>query len=150
MSKIKSPRKLAAITLVGLGLAGVSVASAASLTLNGEGASAVQAGTISVDGTCQESPITFSFTLDGNNPGELATDDTFGYPATTDAIVLTAIDEACAGKTIKVALGDSGNNSLGEYAGDAEGGPLELSLADFGGSSVDASDVAQVSVTIFD
>ena len=151
MSKIKSPRKFAAVSLLGLGLAGVSVASAASLDLNGDDASAVQAGTAAVDGVCQESTIAVSFTLDGNTPGELAEDTSFGYPGSDDAIVLTAIDADCAGKNIKVALGDSANVSLGEYGpAAASAGALTLSLADAFGAAVDAADVAQVSVTIYD
>lgn len=151
MSKIKSPRKFVAVSLVGLGLAGVSVASAASLDLNGDDASAVQAGTAAVDGVCQESTIAVSFTLEGNDVGELAEDTSFGYPGTDDAIVLTEIDADCAGKNIKVALGDSANVSLGEYgAAAASAGALTLSLADDFDAAVDAADVAQVSVTIYD
>ena len=152
MSKIKSPRKFVAVSLVGLGLAGVSVASAASLDLNGDDASAVQAGTANVDGVCQESTIAVSFTLDGNTPGDLVEDTSFGYPESDDAIVLTGIDADCAGKNIAVALGDSANLSLGEYGPvTATPGALSLSLADdFGDDPVNAAQVAQVSVTIYD
>ena len=152
MSKIKSPRKFAAVSLLGLGLAGVSVASAASLTLNGADASAVQAGTAAVDGTCQESTIVVSFTLQDNSPGTLEAGEDFGYPSTTDAIVLTEIDAACAGKNIKVALGTAAGVALGEFSStSAAEGPLALSLASaFDDGPVDAAQVAQVSVTIFD
>ena len=152
MSKIKSPRKFAAVSLLGLGLAGVSVASAASLDLNGDDASAVQAGTAAVDGVCQESTIAVSFTLEGNDVGELAEDTSFGYPGTDDAIVLTEIDADCAGKNIKVALGNGTGTSLGEYGPEeAAEGPLALSLASaFDDGPVDAAQVAQVTVTIFD
>lgn len=158
MSKklFKNPRKTVAIALVGLGLAGVSVASAATLTLNGNDATAVQAGTASVDGVCQESEIIISFSLDGNDVGALEHgDDDFGYPSANDVIVLTAIDEDCAGKNIKVALGDEDNIRLGQEYGPmaAAAGPLSLSLAAggaFGAAAIDAADVAQVAVTIFD
>ena len=152
MPKKSNTRKTAALGLAFLGLAGVTVASAATLTLNDNGSSAVQAGTIDVDGVCQDTDIDVSFTLNGSTPGQLVVNPNgFGYPADVDAIVLTAIDAACAGKNIEVALGDSLDNKLGEYfSADAVAGALTISLATEFDAVVDAADVAQVSVTIYD
>lgn len=154
MSK-KNVRKTAAIGLAFIGLAGVGVASAAQLTLNGGDQNLVQANTADFHGSaCQTSTITATFTLSGATPGSLATESSFGYPSTTDAVRLASIDSACAGKTIKVALGGSGNTLLGtEYSAPAATGPLVLSLGasgDFGPTAISPNSITKISVTIFD
>lgn len=152
---LKGPRKIVAVTLVGLGLAGVSVASAAQLTLAGDSEALVQAGVDDLTASlCQSTTIDVDFTLAGVAPGNLVTGTSFGYAAGPDAVRLTAIDAACTGKNIRVALGDDDNLLLGaQYSGTAAAGALTLSLAaggPFGATAVSTADIAHISVTIFD
>ena len=155
--KWNTRRKALAVGLAVLGVAGLSLASAAQLTLNGQDSDLVQAGVDSIDANlCQSSTINVSFTLEGATPGTLATGGEFGYPAAADAIELDAIDGECAGKQIKVALGDADGDLVGtEYSGTAAEGVLTLALngtdSDFGAAMNNAAidSIAQVSVTIF-
>ena len=165
MSKkfIKHPRKTVAMALVGLGLAGVSVASASSLVVNGDDSNLVQAGsddkTIS---TCQTTAIDVSVGLDdgnGNGAGHLnhgtGDVDDFGYVAADDVVILDAIDQACEGRTVKVAFGGQQGELLAEYEGlvPDDGGVLTLPIASFQlhpGFFAPGAATAKVSVTILD
>lgn len=159
MSK-KNLRKTAAIGLAFIGLAGVGVASAATLDLTGGNQDLVQANTVDFSGDgCQVAPIVATFTLaTGVTPGSLGTGGSFGYPTAPDAVRLTGINAAaqpvgCAGKVLKVALGDDEGNPLGEYTGSVSAGTVTLSLAaagNFGSSAVVVDDIDQISVTIYD
>lgn len=153
-------RKTAAIGLAFLGLAGVTVASAANLGVNGENSGTlVQAGVddLSAD-LCQNGPINVTFTNAGDQPGSLSTGLPFGYDAGTDALWLTPISEDCDEKTIEVALGNEAGGILGETAPHVLDDETSLTLALNGsnpafGSAFDNDDIeaiAWVSVTIYD
>lgn len=145
-------RKALAVGLAVLGVAGLSLASAAQLQLNGGAQDLVQAGTADLTAdTCQTSEIDVSFTLEDNAAGVLTEGSSFAYNEGADAVLLDAIDAACAGKNLKVALGDSDGTLLGEYStATAAAGELVIALADGFGSNVDASQIGRVAVTIFD
>lgn len=157
-NKKNNRRKALAVGLAVLGVAGLSLASAAQLTLNGQDSNLVQAGVDDINASlCQTSTIDVEFTLAGATAGDLTTGSTFGYPAAVDAIVLDKIDTACAGKTIKVALGTTAGAVVGsEYTSTAAAGPLTLALngtgSNFGSALGNAAidSIGQVSVTIFD
>ncbi|NUU18913.1 hypothetical protein HP550_16805 [Cellulomonas humilata] len=154
-TKSKKSRKGIAVALAFLGIAGLSLASAAQLNLTNTSSALPQAATTTVTGACQQTDIAVSF---GTTPvaGTLATGASFGYNATVDSLVLTKIDANCAGKTIKIALGDATGTKLGtEYSSTvvAGGGPLSLTL---NGTTplvtipaADVSKIAKVSVTIY-
>jgi hypothetical protein len=152
-TKSKKSRKGVALGLAVLGVAGLSLASAATLTLNNGSTTLSQAATTTVTGACQQNPITVSFST---TPlaGTLGTGASFGYNATVDSLVLASIDSGCAGKTIKVALGDSAGNKLGtEYSGVAATGSLALTLNGTTPAitilAADVAKISKVSVTIF-
>ncbi|PVU83349.1 hypothetical protein DDP54_10475 [Cellulomonas sp. WB94] len=94
MSKSTNRRKSIAIALAVLGVAGLSLASAAQLNLTGS--NTVQSGTLALTADCQTTtiPVTFS--------APARTGATFG----SDTVTLSKIDAACAdGKhKYKVAL----------------------------------------------
>lgn len=154
-TKSKKSRKGLAVGLAILGVAGLSLASAAQLTLNNGASALSQAATTSVTGACQQSAITVSF---GTTPaaGTLTTGAGFGYNATVDSLVLTSLDTGCAGKTIKIALGDSTGATLGTpYSGTVAVGGGVLSLTLNGTTPqitilpADVAKISKVSVTIF-
>src|SRR5690625_1937429 len=120
MSQQKNRRKALAVGLAVLGVAGLSLASAAQLQLNGGAQDLVQAGTTDLTAdTCQTSEIDVSFTLAGDLPGTLTVGASFSYNEGADAVLLDAIDAACAGKNIKVALRASPGSLIGEYSSTA-------------------------------
>jgi hypothetical protein len=158
-TKTTNRRKSVAVGLAILGVAGLSLASASTLALNGEdNASLVQAGVDDLSASlCQTTDIDVTFTLAGSTPGSLGTGASFGYPGTADAIVLDEIDADCAGKTIKVALGTDAGALVGtEYSSTAAAGPLTLHLngstPNFGSAldNTGISSIGQISVTIYD
>ena len=146
-TKSKKSRKGLAVGLAILGVAGLSLASAAQLSLSGTNGKIVQAGVTT---------ITASFSLDGSTAGQLATGTTFGYPSATDSVTLTSIDNACIGKHYKVAFGTTANAAVGtEYAPAAAiaAGTLTpvIPLSSFGISTVtQINSIAKISVTIID
>ena len=163
MSKnIKHPRKIVAMALVGLGLAGVSIASAASLVVNGQNSSLAQAGTDDLTiSVCQTSTIDVYYGLDdgsGNGAGDLiaGTGDVadFGFVAAEDVLVLDSIDPACGDKALHVAVGDSTGAEIARYEGTVPGGgglvQLPASVWTPGPAAGNLADLARVSVTIFD
>lgn len=158
-TKTTNRRKSVAVGLAVLGVAGLSLASASTLALNGdEDASLVQAGVDDLSASlCQSTTIAVTFTLDGATPGALATGASFGYPGAADAIELDEIDADCAGKTLKVALGTDANAAVGtEYTGSATPGVLTLHLnggtPSFGAAldNTAIESIGQISVTIYD
>lgn len=150
-NKKNNRRKALAVGLAVLGVAGLSLASAAQLQLNTTNADLVQAGVEDLTAsTCQAGPINVTFTLAGAAPGTLTEGVNFGYNEGADAISLTDIDADCAGKNLEVALGDEDGNSLGEYATVVAGTSLSRALLDGFGPEVDADDIAQIAVTIYD
>ena len=153
----KKSRKGIAIALAVLGVAGLSLASAAQLSLTGTNGKIVQSGVTAITAAaCQTSTINASFSLDGSTAGQLATGSTFGYPSATDSVTLTSIDTACAGKHFKVAFGTTTNTTVGnEYAPSAviAAGALTptIPLSAFGISTVaQINSIAKISVTIVD
>ena len=98
MSKSTNRRKSIAIALAVLGIAGLSLASASQLTLNGT--ASVQSGvvtTLNVD--CQAAPITVTFSV------PVRTGTTYA----SASVVVTGIDTntgKCLGKSYKLALLD--------------------------------------------
>lgn len=156
-TKSKKSRKGLAVGLAILGVAGLSLASAAQLSLTGTNGKIVQAGVTTITAAaCQTGTITASFSLDGSTAGQLATGTTFGYPSATDSVTLTSIDTACIGKHYKVAFGTTANAAVGtEYAPAAAiaAGTLTpvIPLSSFGISTVtQINSIAKISVTIID
>jgi len=97
MSKSTNRRKSIAIALAVLGVAGLSLASAAQLNLTGT--ASVQSGILSVNADCQGTPITVTFSA------PVRTGTTYA----SSNVVLTGIDTAsgkCLGKSYKLALLD--------------------------------------------
>ncbi len=153
LQKKNNRRKTLAVAIAVVGVAGLSLASAAQLTLNGGDSNLVQAGTADLTATlCQASEIDVTFTLDGATPGDLGTAADFGYAAGADALLLDEIDAACAGKNLKVALGTDAGALVGsEYSASAAAGALTLPLTTFGSlTDAQVASIGQVSVTIFD
>jgi hypothetical protein len=100
MSKSTNRRKSIAIALAVLGVAGLSLASAAQLNLTGT--ASVQSGILAVNADCQTAPVTVTFSA------PVRTGTTYAS-ATVD---LAGIDSAvgkCSGKNYKLALLDSSN-----------------------------------------
>ena len=132
-AKTHKTRKAAALALAFVGVAGLSVASAAQLNL---GSGNLGAGT-PVVASCQgETPInvTFESTF---TPGAGAE-----YKATS--LSLDSIETACQGLDYKVTLTDSDGAVLGtEATGTVSGSSLSVPLSD-----VPAKDVANVAVVI--
>ena len=125
-------RKTAGIALGVVGIAGLSIASAAQLNLD---SGSLGAGT-TVVASCQgqETPIDVGFE-NTFAPGADA-----GYKASS--LNLTSIDAACDGLKYKVTLSDSDGAVLGDEAtGVVSGTSLTVPLRD-----VPAEDVANVSV----
>ncbi|WP_421732297.1 hypothetical protein [Cellulomonas sp.] len=153
----KKSRKGIAVALAVLGVAGLSLASAAQLNLTGTNGKLVQSGVTTITAAaCQTSTIVASFSPTGTG-GSLATGTTFGYPAGTDSVTLTSFDPACVGKHFKVAFGNSSNTTVGaEYAQAAAitaaaGLTPVIPLSSFGITTVaQINTIAQISVTVID
>jgi hypothetical protein len=153
----KKSRKAIAIALGVVGVAGLSLASAAQLSLTGTNGKLVQSGVTAITAAaCQTGTITASFTPVGTG-GALATGATFGYPAGTDSVVLTSFDAPCVGKHFKVAFGTAAGVKVGnEYAQTAAltagaGLTPTIPLSSFNISTLaDINSIAQISVTVID
>lgn len=129
-AKTHKTRKTAALVLAFIGVAGLSIASAAQLNV---GSGSLGAGT-TVVASCQgETPIGVTF------------DTTFAgaeYKATS--LNLDSIETACQGLDYKVTLTDSAGTVLGtEATGTVSGTSLSVPLSD-----VSAKDVANVAVVL--
>ena len=132
-TKSRNPRKTAAIALGIVGVAGLSLASAAQLNLS---SGSLGAGT-TVIATCQdEEPIAVNFES-SFVPGADAE-----YKASS--LKLSSIAPACNGQTYKVTLSDADGAVIGEEAtGTVAGTSLSVPLG-----NVSAEDVANVAVVI--
>lgn len=139
-SKRSTTRKAAAIGLAVVGIAGLTLASAAQLNL---GASTLGAAT-SVVASCQPAspaaPITVSYT------NTFAATPTPGYKVS--AVGLKAVDAACAGKAVKVSLLGAGDAVLAEVTGTAAAGTATVLTAPPAGIGADS--VVKVAVVISD
>ena len=132
-------RKTAALALAFVGVAGLSIASAAQLSL---GTGSLGAGTTVVE-SCQISgPIEVGFAnefVDGTTalPGE--------YETTT--VVLNGVDETCVGKNYKVTLTDEDGAAIGDVVPAEIGaaGTVTIPLV----SPVSAQAVTGVAVVIY-
>jgi len=126
-------RKSAAIALAVIGVAGLSLAAAATLSVN---SATVQAG-VSVFTDCQPAatPITVGYTT--------------AYSASTykvTDVTLSGVDAACAGKAVRVTLTGTAGVSLGELTGNAAtGAATDLSALV---TPVEASTILGVAVVI--
>ena len=149
--KKNTRRKALAVGLAVLGVAGLSLASAATLSLNADNQDLIQAGTQDLTANlCQEDAIDVTFTLAGAAPGDLLEGADFGYAAGADALKLEGINAAgCADKDIKVALGDDAGARIGgEWASKVSASGVTIALTEFA-SSIDPAEIAKVSVTIY-
>lgn len=131
-------RKVAAISLAVLGVAGLSLASAATLNLNG---GTLAANTVVV-ASCQPTATAIKVGF-GNTFKSSAS--TPGYDVS--GVSLSAVDAACAGKSVKADLIDAAGVSLGQVTGTATTGTTTLSAPAAG---VSATAVAKISVVISD
>lgn len=122
MSKSTNRRKSIAIALAVLGVAGLSLASAAQLNLTGT--ASVQSGILAVNADCQSAPVTVTFSAPVRTGATYAS-------ATVD---LAGIDSAvgkCAGKNYKLALLDSANapvTGTTEKTGTIAGATLSVAI----------------------
>jgi hypothetical protein len=101
MSKSSNRRKSIAIALAVLGVAGLSLASASQLTLNGT--ASVQSGMLQVNADCQTAPITLTFSA------PVRTGTTYASATVNLAGVNNTAVTGCAGKNYKLSLLDSTN-----------------------------------------
>ncbi|WP_066585459.1 hypothetical protein [Cellulomonas timonensis] len=139
MARFSFPRrKTAAVSMAVLGVAGLALASAATLNLEG---GTLAANTVVV-ASCQPTgtPISVgfddSFAASASNPGY-----------NVSGVKLKDVDAACAGKAVKADLIDASGASLGQVTGVASAGAVSLGAPS---ASVSASAVAKVSVVISD
>jgi hypothetical protein len=155
--KKNNRRKAVAVGLAVLGVAGLSLASAAQLNLTGSDAELIQAGVTNASAeVCQTSTIAVSFANSAGAPGSLTTGASFGYPAGVDSLVLSSIDSACEGRDVKVALGTSAGALVGTEASLSDVDPGALTLALNGANqafgtltAAQINSIAQVAVTIY-
>jgi len=140
MSVSSTHRKVLAVSLAVLGVAGLSLASASTLNVTGSG-STIQAGVDAV-GACQ---------------GTSAVAASFGAPVLTSgayrttSVSLSGIVAACAGKSLKVAFLDSTGTSVESAAitlPAASGAPLATQTVTVG-SGLDSAALSKVAVTIY-
>ena len=124
-------RKSAAIALAVVGIAGLSLASAAQLNV-GTGS---LGATSEIVESCQpaNTPITLGFT-NAYASG--------GYR--TSAVSLKAVDAACAGLAVRITVSDAAGASLGEVVGVAAVGTTSYTLP----ATVGAATIEGVSVVI--
>lgn len=123
-------RKSAAIALAVVGVAGLSLASAAQLTVNSASLGAGQ----DVVASCDTDGITVDFTT---------AYDSGSYDTT--GVVLTGVAAACAGLDIDVTLADDAGLVLDDYSGTVTaGGTVTIT-----GLSAASEDVENVAVVIY-
>lgn len=136
--KTSNRRKTAAVSLAVLGVAGLALASAATLNLEG---GTLAANTVVV-ASCQPTgtPITVgfdnSFAASASSPGY-----------NVSGVTLNDVDAACDGKAVKADLIDASGASLGQVTGVASAGSVNLGAPS---ASVPATAVEKVSVVISD
>ena len=139
-SKRSTTRKAAAIGLGIVGIAGLSLASAAQLNL---GASTLGAATNLV-ASCQPAgvanAISVTYTHTFNTTG------TVGYKV--NVVGLKGVDAACNGKAVRVTLLGAADTNLGEYTGTAGTGTSSVLTGPTGTIAGDA--VVKVAVVISD
>lgn len=120
----RRPRRIAAIVLAVVGVAGLSLASASQINL-GWGSGQIQAGNVAVDAGCQgTAPVSVSygaptFTTSSTNPWTGSTVD------------LTGIAAACSGENFELAYSTNGQTTwtrLGS-AGTVSGTSISANIA---------------------
>lgn len=137
MPSAQNRRKATAVALAVVGIAGLSLASAATLNLSG---STLAANTATV-ASCQPTttPITVGFTT--------GFDVTPAPSYKVRSVVLKNVDAACSGKKVSVTLMSASGASLGEVTGSAVTGQTPIATALAG---VPAAEVEKVAVVISD
>lgn len=137
--KSSNRRKALAVGLAVLGVAGLSLASAAQINFATPTAQ-FQAGVDTV-GSCQTSTVDTSFAVP-----TLATTGANAGKYVTDTLALANIDAACAGKSYKVSLLNSAGTVIGtEKTGTVAG--TSISVAGLSLTDVDA--ITKVALTIY-
>lgn len=137
MSSASNRRKASAVALAVVGIAGLSLASAATLNLSG---STLAANTATV-ASCQPTttPITVGFTT--------AFNVTSSPSYKVSSVQLKSVDAACASKQVRVTLLGASDAVLGEVTGSAATGTTTLASVPAG---IASSAVEKVAVVISD
>lgn len=128
-------RKSAAVALAVVGIAGLSLASAAQLNVS----SASIGASSNVVASCQDSTkpaIKVSYTNGYTGSAKAYT---------TSAVVLSGIDRACENQAVRVTVADGAGASLGELTGTVPAGGGSMTLS---GINVPATSVENVAVVI--
>ncbi len=129
-------RKSAAVALAVVGVAGLSLASAAQLNVS----TASVGANSSVVASCQPDGAANTIKITYTNAYDKAT-----TAYNTSAVVLTGVDGNCAGQAVRVTLADSAGNSLAELTKTVPTGGGVLTLD---GINVAAKSIANVAVVI--
>jgi hypothetical protein len=135
----KSHRKVVAVALGILGVAGLSLASASTLNLSSN--SNIQAGVNTVAACQGTTPVAASFGAPTVTAGTYKTAD----------VTLTGILSACGGKSLKVAFVDSTGATVESAAVTlpSTGSPTLAPQAVTVGTGMDSSALTKVAVTIY-
>ncbi|QGQ20330.1 hypothetical protein GC089_15455 [Cellulomonas sp. JZ18] len=133
-SRSSRTRKVAAVSLAVVGVAGLSMASASQLSFTPDSQPQMQAG-VEVAGACQTSPLTVTF-------GEPAL---AGSTFRSSTVTVGTFDAACVGESAKIALLDASGAQIGTTytVASLTAGPVTAPIAG------DASAVGSVAVTIY-
>lgn len=99
-------RKVAAGALLGVGVLGIGLAAASQLNLEWQGN--FQAGAVTVNSECQETPITVTFDAPEFDESETA-------PWTIAGVNFDSIDNACVGSTYEVAYRTADDGDWDNY-----------------------------------
>ncbi len=137
MSRLRPTRRVAALALALVGVAGLSLASASQLSING---TTLQAGSTVVS-SCQpaSAPVVVTFTTSYSSTAPA------GFRAT--GVTFSGFDAACGGLALKARLLDTTGAALGaELVGTvpSAGGSLTLSV-----SSTAAESIRSVSAVVY-
>lgn len=132
-SRSSRTRKVLAVSLAVVGVAGLSMASASQLSFTTPQPQ-MQAG-VQVAGACQTTPLTVSFAEPALASGTFR----------SGSVTLTGIDSKCLGESAKIALLDASGAQIGatHTVASLVAGPLTAPIAG------DAAAVASVAVTIY-
>lgn len=133
-SRSSRTRKVLAVSIAVVGVAGLSLASASQLSFSSPQPQ-MQAG-VQVAGACQTTPLTVAFA------DPTLADGTFR----SSTVTVSGFDATCNGESVKVALLDASGAQIGTthtVATLANGGPVTAPITG------DAQAIASVAVTIY-
>jgi hypothetical protein len=135
----KTHRKVVAVALGVLGVAGLSLASASTLNVNA--GSNIQAGVDTVAACQGVTPVAAAFGAPTLTSGAYK----------TTSVTLSGIVTACAGKSLKVAFLDSANTSVESsvITLPSVGSPTLAAQVVAVGAGMDSAALSKVAVTIF-